>query len=254
MANEIIKVDLTEFSKSARKHIGRDWPITVVEAFSDIAEHARDASRQQTGRRFKLHSDYITKGIKNYPANESQKSRARSALERFGDMNAAVYVRGARKPERSLEFMADHELGETREAQSKMIAVPTKTLKQKGYRTARGRVRKRWKPEELLKRYRASGAHFTGSTTVGASRQKKRRYPGHAFLIAGKSGKVFIARAMKRAKGGTRRNLEFLYMFMPSVDIKKEWGFADSVWEDVSRSYAPVLQKHAKRMPSYKGK
>lgn len=243
--------DLTEFAASARKHIGNDWPIVVVGAFGDMSEHARDAVRRRTGQRYKLHSDYIPKGIKNYPHTDSQKVKAVAALKKYGDMNAAVYVRPSRSAKNSLAFMVDHEKGEDRTPQKEFIAVPTKTLKNKGYKTGRGRVRKRWKPQTLLQRFNESGADFDGRTTVHAARQKRRRYPGNAFIIKGRGGRTFIVRALTRKSSNNKRNLEFLYMFMERAEIKPTWGFVETVHVDVSESYYAVINRRAKRLPSY---
>jgi len=247
--SEMLKIDLTQFSKSAREHINKDWPNFVVNGFSDVANHAKSSVHKLTRQRFNLHSSYITDGIRSYPRTGGQKSRAAAALKRFGDMNAAVYVRPSRSYKNSLEFMADHETGEDRTAQNKYIAVPTKTLKKKDYRTNKGRIKRSLKPKNILKRFNDVGSVFNGSTTTTKrGRTKRRRLPGAAFIMQGKSGRPFIARAARRGSNP----LEFLYMLVRKVDIKKSWGFAEQVWKDVSASSQSILEKHAKRLKDYR--
>lgn len=254
MTDAKIKIDLTEFSKTARKHIKRDWPAFVVNAFAEMAEVARDGARILTGQRFKLHSDYVTKGIRYYPQSANQKNMAAQALKKHGDMNAAVYLRGARNAKKSLQFMADHEFGEQRNAQNRAIAVPTKTLKSKNYRSNRGRVKKSFIPRHLLKRFSESGSKFDGNTTRSKNRVRNRRMPGRPFIIMGSSGNPFIVRQVRRSKKNKKGKLEFLYMLKHSVNIKMKWGFVKIVYRVVKANYSKILGKHYKRLPGYKGK
>lgn len=254
MTDATVKIDLTEFSKTARQHIKKDWPAFVVNAFSEMAEMARDGARILTKQRFKLYSDYVIKGIKHYPQNASQKSMAAQALKKHGDMNASVYLRGARNAKKSLQFMADHEFGEQRSAQKKYIAVPTKTLKSKNFRSNRGRVKKSFTPKHLLKRFNESGSIFDGNTTRSKSRVRKKRMPGSPFIIMGASGKPFIVRQVRRAKKNTQNRLEFLYALKPSANIKMKWGFVKTVYRVIKANYSKILGKHYKRLPGYRGK
>jgi hypothetical protein len=261
MTDAKVKIDLTEFSKTARQHIKKDWPAFVVSAFSEMAEMARDGARILTKQRFKLHSDYVIKGIKHYPQNASQKSMAAQALKKHGDMNASVYLRGARNAvkhaharKESLQFMADHEFGAQRNAQNKYIAVPTKTLKSKNFRNNRGRVKKSFTPKHLLKRFNESGSTFDGNTTRSKSRVRKKRMPGSPFIVMGSSGRPFIVRQVRRSKKNSKGKLEFLYILNPSVNIKLKWGFVKVVYRVVKANYSKILGKHYKRLPGYRGK
>ena len=251
MVDAKIKIDLTEFSKTAREHIKKDWPAFVVNAFSEMAEIARDGARILTGQRFKLHSDYILKGIKHYPQSANQKNLAAQALKRHGDMNASVYLRGARNAKKSLRFMADHAFGEQRDAQDKYIAVPTKTLESKNYRSNRGKVKQSFTPKYLLKRFNESGSKFDGNTTRSKNRVRKKRMPGSPFIIMGTSGRPFIVRQVRRSKKNSKGKLEFLYILNPSVNIKMKWGFVKTVYRVVKANYSKILGKHYKRLPSY---
>lgn len=252
MSDYFVQVDLEAFVRSARQIEKRDWPEAVTNAFSRLADVSARGTRSMTSRKFEMHSDYITRGIKYYPQTETQKARAMQAIQRFGDMSAAVYLRGATDPKKSLEFMADHEYGESRHAKKKNIAIPTRTLKTKGYRTGRGRVRSRWKPDRLLKRFKESGSTFTGTTTFTKNKQRKKRLPGHAFIIQGKGGGSYIARRVKRQKSKQDRSvLEFLYLLIPRASIKREWGFAEQVWQEVLNNYARTITTSINKMPNY---
>jgi hypothetical protein len=247
-----IEIDLTDLVKFEKKHLGTDWPKAVTSAFSEIAEGARDGIRALTREKFKLHTDYVPRGINHYPDTTTQKTRAAHALEKYGDMNAAVYLRGGNDPKKSLEFMADHEHGETRTPVGKWIAVPGKDLKEKSYRTTRGTVRKIFQPSELLKRFNEAGSTFDGKTTVtrqyAAGRKRgKIKAPGNAFIIMGKKGSPMIVRRKHRGQG---RNLEMLFVLKTRAEIKKAWGFVNGVYAVVRNVYGSVMVKHIGRLPN----
>lgn len=249
MSDELIKVDLTEFARSMRRIALNDWPQAVVRGFEQLAERADDDVTAMTRSKFKLNTDYVTRGIRHYPSTEAHRAKAEQALLRYGNVHAAVYLRGSGNPAKSLDFMVDHETGEERKAQKKTLAVPTKTLRGKNYRTGRGRTRRPYKPESLLKRYDEAGSEFANGTTRSPRRTRKKRLPGNAFLIKGRSGSVFIARSVARGKGINAGKLEFLYMFKPKATIKKTWGFEEEVWNSVNKNYAEIFSKNIDRMP-----
>lgn len=251
-----LHVDLTEISAFTKKHLGQDWPKAVVDAFGELAEEGRDGARALTRQKFKLRSEWVTNGIKHYPANKAQKDRSAHALKKYGDVNAAVFLRGATDPKKSLEFMAHHETSEERDPQDKYIAVPMQGVRQKSFKTGKGRVRKRWKPETLLKRFHESGSRYDGRTTINNGRglgYRRGRTPGAPFLIASrKKGEPMIVRRRRRRKGeseNARGNLEFFYILKPKARIKEIWGFVDGVYESVGHHYVGVIAKHIATLP-----
>lgn len=249
----IIQVDLTDFSKSARLHIGRDWPKAVTKAFGELAEKGASSVRGLTRRRFKLHSEFIPRGIRSYPRTPVQESRAAHALKKYGDMNAAVFLRGSRSPSNSLEFMAHHEYGEHRRPKDKYIAIPMAGLKSKAYKTGRGRVKGRWKPAELLKTFSQRGSKFDGRTTTNKGMNlgpPKGRVPGSAFIISSRRGDPLIARRRVRGRK-THGQLEFLYILKRGADIRGGWGFVDEVYSSVRSHYDGVITKHINGLPDY---
>lgn len=253
MSVTTMNLDLSAFTRSAKKHIGTDWPNAVVDGFSDIAASADEAVTDVTRLRFGLHSEYIPRGIRHYPQTQAQKNAAAKAMKRYGDMNAAVYVRPARDPKKSLGFMVDHEEGEQREPQDKWIASPTAEARRMySMRTARGKMKRRFMPSELLKRFRSTGSYYDGQTTLSRRRNKWGRTPGVPFLMySSRANKTFIVRRASKSKGG-RENLQFLYVFLTKAYINRKWGFEITAKADVYNKYAVTIDAHTKRMPDYK--
>ena len=256
MTKPLISVDLTEFSRGAKLHVGRDWPIAVVEGFAELADGSKGDVRALTRSRFDLKSDYIPGGIHATPNSPTQKERAAHALKKYGDMNASVLVRGAKKPERELGFMVSHETGEDREPHEKYIAVPMQGIRSYKFRTLKGKVKAGWKPAKLLEHFNSTGSQYVNGTTQSRRRLgyrgKKKRLPGNAFLIESRRGDPMIVRRIVRAKRGSKQ-LEFLYILKPKARIKKIWGFVDGVYASVGRRYAGVITKHIRMMPDRGG-
>lgn len=247
----VVDIDISAFTRTAKRHIGKDWPKAIVGAFASMADDGAGAVRALTRGKFKLHSDYITRGIKSLPNTPAQRGAAERALKRHGDFVAAVYLRGAVNPKRSLGFMADHETGMDRIAQDTWIAMPTTTLKAKSFKTGRGRVRKRWKPGTLLKRFNEVGSKFDGRTTTNKGMHlgtSRKRSLGSAFLIRGRGGTPMIAR-----RGGNKGNkqLEFLYALKKSANIRKRWDFVNTVEIIVMHIHERTIKKAVQRMPNY---
>jgi hypothetical protein len=253
MQDEVIRVELDNFVKSAKKHIKGDWPETVARAFSKIASDANSKTIVTTRNKFRLHSEYIPRGIKFYPQTEAQLKISADAMRRFGDMQAAVYLRGARDPKKSLQFMVDHELSEKRKPQNKWIAAPTDQMKRQysSFKTSSGKIRKRYQPKIILERFRKTGK-YNGVTTISHHRVRRRRLPGTPFLIySRKVNKTFIAVRYYKGLPSDKSNL-FMYVFLTKASIKKRWGFEFAVRSEVTTTYKATLADFQNRMPSYK--
>jgi hypothetical protein len=252
----MIELDIREFVASARKHIHRDWPYAVAHGFSEIVVGGANRGRALTASKFKLHSSYIPQGIKAIPRSHAQLAAAQNALARHGDIYAAVYVRGATKPENSLSFMSDHEYGETRLAHqgNDSIAMPQRGVKSKSYRTGRGRVRKRWTPKALLKEFQEASATFKHGTTTNKGRSlgpQRRQLPGLPFLIK-VNNSTMIVRAIKRNRGKGRNGLEFLYVLKSKAKIKKDWSLTSTTEDYYQHNYVDALAKYVRKMPDYR--
>ena len=253
MSKPFLKVDLAEFVAGAKQHVNRDWPKACVNAFAEIAEEGRDDVRTLTRREFKLHSDFVTKGIRHLPNTPTQKDAAARALQRFGDMSAAVFLRGASDPRKSLEFMAHHEWGETRDPQDRFIAVPLKGVRSKSFKTSKGRVQARWKPGRLLEHFNKTGSRYDGRTTQHRRglgyKGRSRRLPGKPFLIRSQKGDPLIARRIRNPNKRGQRQLEFFYILKPKARIQKIWNFVDGVYTSVGRHFTGKVTKHVAMMP-----
>lgn len=250
----LVKLDIRAFKKSAKKHIGKDWPKHVVKAVARLAELGALAVKVRTRTKFKLHSEFILRGIRHSPSTEPQQAAARRALVKYHDFTAAVYLAGNKDPTKSLRFMADHELGERRNPQDEYIALPSRALKSKSFQTGKGRVRKRWLPETLLKRYHEAGSRFTGRTTTNKGKKlgpRKRRLPGKPFIIRTRRGDPAIARRTRKAKGSFTKTLEFLYIMKRKADIKDAWGFKREVYRTIKNSYQGVFARYLNNLPNY---
>jgi hypothetical protein len=232
-------IDLRKFYPSSETFIKGKYPEGLAKGFRDLSERARNNVRDRTRNVFKLNSDYITNGIKSLPSTDSQVRAAERAIRNYGDVTAAVYLRGSNKPSGSLDFMVDHEDGNTRQAHKNTLAIPTDSLRKYKYRTARGRVKKSWKPTEVLKYYNSVGPNKSGATI-----KRRRGGKGKAFIMRGSGGKMMIARRLS----SKRRPLEFLYSFNKTARIKKVWGFETTVRTTVSRQYEKIIANRIKNL------
>jgi len=243
-----IKVDYEEFARDARRIAKHEYPEKIVGGFSELSEVDCNEVRAATRAKFKLHTEYIPRGVKNIPSTPAQKKAAARAVEKYGDIFAAVYLRAATDPKRSLDFMVLHEESGEKEPHggSEFLAIPTATMKhESGFKTPRGRVRKRWKPKTLLQRFREKRSSFDEGqhTTTNKGRilgKQPRKVPGHAFIIRGRGGSMMIAR--RKTLTGFR-NLEFLYALVPQAQIKERWDFESTVWVTTRDRYVSILTK-----------
>lgn len=250
----VIEVDLSAFVTSARQHINTDYPRAIVNAFSSIAEMGADDVKSATRSAFDLHSNFITSGIKSLPHTTSQKKAAARALAKYNDFTAAVYLRGSASVKRSLAFMADHEYGGKRQPHAQFIAVPMDGVKSKSYRTSRGRVKKRWKPSELLQRFNSAGSVLSNGTTTNKGRRlgpRRKRVPGAPFLLTVTGGTTMVVRRKQRAASPGAHCLEFMYALKKQTAIKRRWRFTETVMTAVKNTYSSTIAAHVKRLPDY---
>jgi hypothetical protein len=225
-----------------------EYPSRIVEGFSELASVSAEEVRKAARSKFKLHSEYIPKGVRSIPNKPGQKKAAERAVRKYGDIFAAVFLRGAMTPGKSLDFMVPHEESGEKvpHGKNKTIAVPMYNLTQRsGFKTTKGRVRKRWKPKTLLKRFKDQGSRFDKGQHTTTNKGLKlgpqtRRLPGHPFIIAGRTGTPLIVRRLTRSGF---RNLQFLYALIPKAQIKERWDFESTVWVTVRDRYASILTK-----------
>lgn len=235
-----IAVDIAPYLKDSDYFRRQQYPMAIAKAFKNITERARDNVRAHTRAIFNLHSDYIPDGIKNTPNTPGQLRSAERAIERFGDIQGTVFLRGSGSPKRSLDFMVDHLEGADRKSSTGgVLAIPAQDLSNYSYKTGRGITKKQWKPETVLKYYNQVGPNKSGSTI-----KTKRRGRGKAFIMRTKPGNTVIVRRVS----STRKPLEFLYAFKKSVKIDKVWKFDSIVYVTVSRHYDTMIAREINKI------
>lgn len=206
-----IDMDLTQFS-SGLQSLMSGYGDAVAKGMRSTTRSARDAVRAQTSARFDLSTAYILKGIKNTPETSAQMRAGANAMQRYGDIRGRVYLRPG-NGKRSLQFMVAHETGGLKEVDGKASTIPARDLMSKSYKTARGAVRKRWKPKQLLTAYNAAGGrNAPRGNTVGKKPFIKKSPMSGALQIV-------------RRKSKRNPELEILYTFKRNVRLKKRWGF-----------------------------
>ena len=109
-----VTVDIADFIKSMRKLEGDQYPRAVAMAFRAIAEGGKKDVQNRTRSEYNLHSEYIPDGIKSTPYTNSQMKAGARSIEKYHDIEAAVYLRGANSPGRSLDFMVNHDTGDNK--------------------------------------------------------------------------------------------------------------------------------------------
>lgn len=240
MKKPFINVDSKDFMRDMKSIAGDAYPVAVARSFKKIASIAAEDVRDETRLNFKLHSDYIPKGIRSTPSTKTQVKAAARSVEKYHDIEAAVYVRpGSGK--RSLAFMTDHEDGANRRsAKGKDVAVPAKDLGNYSSKTSRGARRKNWKPAQLLAYYNRVG----GNTKGNKLRRKGRGSIKKAYLKKSKTGVIQIV----RRKNKKSRSLEFLYSFLESVKIAPRWDFEQTVDKSVKNNYVRVSSRYLNAM------
>lgn len=237
-----INVDVSDFLRSWAK-IQQAAPERIVRGVAITAERARDAVRHRTRQVFELNSEYIIKGIRSIPDPTRAKaiaSATRALTGKYRDFQAAVYLRGASDPKKSLAFMVVHETGGTRYPVSgRSLANPSRDLKGYKFKTGKGRVKKSWKPKKLLEYYNRVGA-----AKAGSKRQTPRRGKPKSFILKSAKGHGVM---LARRKNRRTRKLEILYHFIKKADIDKRWGFVKTVKSTAHRHLTSDIVRELNR-------
>lgn len=197
-----------------------------------LALGAKKDVQEVTKERFNLHSEFIPKGVWSKPRGTT-----------FGVLKAEV--RTTRKCEAAVYtapvisgFMSIHEVGGTRMPKGKALAIPptkkgkieiAKPIATGGFKTSRGKVRRRWQPAELLKNIGNTGHH-------GMPRATRKR-KGSPFVIE-IDGIMYVV----RRAGRTPLPLELIYIFNPNAEIDERWDFEETVEKHVTANYRSVFE------------
>ena len=223
--------DQVEIVKTLRdlRHLKQELiPNAVVRGFRHTAKRGKEAAVARTQQVFKLHSDYITRGIMFLPDKQNQiRSSIRAFKGHHHNFMASVFLRGSKKPEKGLGFMVLHEMGWKKKPQQKKVALPGHDLQRYSTKTGRGKTRDAWKPKALLSYYNRTGSNQKGSKQHG----KHRRGKPKAFIFEFKSGDTGIV----RRKTHKSRELQVLYRLVDDANIKKQWDFVSTIKRQVYR-------------------
>lgn len=228
---------LTAEARRSLKSIERDqFPFALAKTLTEVAQMAVKEVQAQTRREFKLHSEFIPKGISRTRAKKSE-------VKNTGIGTTVIFT----KPIIS-GWMPVHERGGTRDAyggsgrdKGKYLAIPAEDLLKRSYRTGTGKVRKRWRPETLLEGY---SKQYNVSMSGGITRPTKGGRKGKPFIIRGKgSGTPMIV----RRKGPKRYPLELLYIFSRRARYKPQWGFERTVEDVVDLRFEMRLKHNLRR-------
>lgn len=228
-----ITVNTNEWRKSANAFINSRYPDAVARGFKKIAESAQEEIQKETKGKFALHTDYILRGIRSTPRTPGQLKASARAVDKYGNMEAAVYLRPG-SGRKDLSFMVDHETGASRKPRGKRIAIPAGGLDNYNYQTKTGGVRKRWRPSTLLQKWNTQGPNRAGNDLPPG----KRRGKPAPFIIETSSGTMLARRKTRKDN-----SLEFLYSFNKSANIKQRWGFEATINADVARNYRPIMNR-----------
>lgn len=237
MTDTIINIKtLIDETKRGLTDLRREqYPYALAKTLTDVAKGSASLVRKETASKFKLHGDFIPKGIAILSAKKSD--------VRQGVGHSVVFT----KPIIS-GFMPTHESGGTRMPSARAeggdrgraMAIPTSTIQKKSYRLKTGQVKKSYKPSVLMHGYAAKNrkVSFTGGLTSAAGSESRKR---SAFIIKGKgSGIPMIVRRK------TRRQypLELLYILSRRAKYNAVWGFESSVKEYVTRAFQVMFSRN----------
>jgi len=193
------------------------FPFALAKSLTGTAKKAQMILREETGRRFNLHGKFVENNIRVIPSKKQDVKR--------GIAEAAVYT-----DKKIVRFMVQHEPGALRSPlSSKQIAVPI--YLPKPYRTASGRIKKKWRPETLLKDFKGE---------KGSGKARRRSKTKRAFIIRAKSGDDLIVRRVS----DKRRPLQILYLLTNRVKIKKHWLFEVTVRSVAGRSFERIFNRN----------
>lgn len=227
-----LKVDSRATLKAMAEISQRQFPFAFARGLTILAKAGKKAAQDRTRSQFKIKTEFIPQGITIQAARKAE-------LKARGRTNAYVLT----KP-RISTFMPAHESGALKTPgafsggsdKGRMLAVPARGLLRQPYRTKTGKVKKRFRPTELLKRYNQlrpeDAARVRGS--------RSRFGPRTPFLIRSKEGNRLLL--VRRLSTKNRYPLDVLYTFMPAARIPARWRFHPAVQKVVQVQYTRVMK------------
>lgn len=220
MSNQIVHLEFDY--KTAKKDLDdlqkEQLPFAFAKTLTRVAKIAQVNVQARTRQYFELNSEFIPRGIGIIPAKKSD-------IKSMGHASSSVITK-----DRISTFMPIHETGGIRNPspfggshdKGRALAIPGKHLASRSYKTATGKIRKRWKPSTLLDKGRPHSKSRTRKTR-NVTRGGRKGVP---FIINGaRSGVPMIVRRI----GKKRYPLEILYVFTSKAKIPSGWRFEETV-------------------------
>jgi len=219
MSNTFIKasVDMREAKKSLTDLEKNQLPFGYALALTRMAKLAQQLAKDRTAKAFKLHGKWIPDSIKIHGAQKSD-------IVRYGYAQSEVYT------DPRIAFMTLHETGGIKSPFFKMaLALPAIAMHlAQGFRTATGKIAKKWRPANLLKQWNAG------------KRRKKKRGGGHRVG----EPKAFVAKGKIMVRTGEKRYpLQTLYSFKGSAQIKPVWDFTPTIEKAVKGNFEGIFKQ-----------
>jgi len=243
MTKQIINIEVLD--KQARKALTNlqyeQFPFALAKTLVEVARGSVKAVRKETKAKFRLHGDFIPKGVSSEPNSFGKVKRE---IKKKFSGSTVVYTK-----ERISSFMPIHEEGGTRLPSSapaktvsggrdkgKSLALPgTKAplnITKHRFKTGSGKVSKRWHPRTLLQSYTGP---YRGGRSAGSGSKKK------PFIIKARgSGVPMIVRRSSKH----RMPLQVLYVFAKSASYSGIWGFESTVRDHVERHFMTRLRRN----------
>lgn len=239
-----ITVDSSDFTKALKKYFAKDYPLMIAQGFRSVAIVARDAARQRTAEKYKLHSNYIPSGILSTPFKDGQVDAAARSYAAKHDLIAAVFLRPSGDARKGLGFMVPHETGEPKtSSKGGSLIVPTYGIEQYSFRTSRGAVKTQYTAAQLLEGYTKQRMPSSVLAMIIAQGSKRKGKKGPAFITKTDRGVGAIA----QRTGGARIPIQFLYVFKDHVKSDGQWGFETTIRNAVTKAYEKEIAKYVNK-------
>jgi hypothetical protein len=198
-----------------------NFPYALAQSLSEVARMGKIAVQGITREKFKLHGEFIPRGIHSKPAQKND-------LLLYGSIQSEVYT----APIIS-DFMPIHEKGgellPTGKARrgggkGKVLAIPGKGLKSLAFETSQGMVKTKYLPKTLL---------------------NKKGY----FILPARNGKaaVIVHRVVERTEGIKVSKLEVMYVLVKKADYKPAWNFVATVEKVVAKTFDRVFTEEMEK-------
>ena len=202
----VVRCDLKNLSKVLEKEIRKDLKqvkFAASVALNNTAFKARSNLIDEYKKSFTVRNTNLPKAVTVEKATKEKLQAKVSFPKDWMYINAKG---GKKEPEHS-----------------KVLMVPLKNGGLKDYRTQSGKIKQSKKPGNLLK--------YADSHPL---KTRARVANPHPFVMNNKKGQTMIAVRDK----ADRKELKFLYVGVPTADVKKRWDF-EKIVQDTAKNELP---------------